>query len=135
MSKQQNLVTFIDHIGRTIVGEQVSSTKDSIKVKNPAIIHVAQNNQTGQIQVQTLPLFFREFINPDKHNEGTVWEFAKDKIIPGEVDLDPRLTSQYEKIFAPIDASAVVAAPRVANNTARKESKDGSAEVIKLFDE
>jgi len=128
MSKK--LITFIDPIGRTIIGEEVSVTKEKLKVKNPAIIHVAQNNQTGQLQVQTLPLFFREFINPAKHNDGTVWEYNVNRVVIGSVELDPRLTIQYDKIFAPIDPSA---APASAPSTGG--GKKSGAEVIKLFDE
>ena len=131
MSKK--IITFIDPIGRTIIGEEVSLTKEKLKVKNPAIIHVAQNNQTGQLQVQTLPLFFREFINPSKHNDGTVWEYNVGRVVIGSVELDPRLTIQYDKIFAPIDPNA---APTVAPSNAQNAgSKKGGAEVIKLFDE
>ena len=62
MSKTLNVTTFVDHIGRVILGEVVSDTKDTLNIKNPAIVHIGQNPQTGQIQVQTIPYFFREFV-------------------------------------------------------------------------
>jgi hypothetical protein len=127
MSKT-NITSFVDHIGRVIIGEVVSDTKDTIKVKNPAIIHIGQNPQTGQLQVQTIPYFFREFVDPAKHKDGTVWNFGKDKIVTGDVTLDERLIEQYEKLFtgAPMQA---VPQPRATGSAPNK------AEVIKLFDD
>jgi len=122
MSKQ-NIVTFIDHIGRTIIAEQhADSDKNKLVVKNPAIIHV-QPTQQGQLNVQTIPLFFREFVSEQTRNEGTVWAFRRDNIVEGvQVDNEPRLIDQYNKLFAGVVAGAPGVAP-----TAEK--------VVKLFDE
>ena len=127
MSK--NITTIVDQVGRVIIGEVVEDTKVNVRLKNPAIIHIGQNPQTGQIQVQTLPYFFREFLNPKTAEKGTTWSFTKDKIVVGEVDLDERLKLQYEKLFVAAPASA--AAPQPAKNASNK----GGAEVIKLFDD
>lgn len=126
MSKT-NVTSFVDHIGRVIIGEVVSDAKDTLKVKNPAIIHIGQNPQTGQLQVQTIPYFFREFVDPSKHKEGTTWYFGKDKIVTGDVSLDERLVEQYEKLFTGVPAQAVPQ-PRSSGSTPK-------AEVIKLFDD
>lgn len=116
---QKNLITFIDHIGRTILAEQVESDKNSLTVKNPAIIHV-QPTQNGQLNVQTIPLYFREFVGEKSRNNGTTWKFSLDSIVIGlDIDNDPRLIEQYNKLFAP------VAAPTTSNGE----------QVIKLFDE
>ena len=63
MSKTNSIVTFVDHIGRTIIGGNEGDTDKGVAflVKNPAIIHV-QPTQTGQLNVQTIPMFFREFL-------------------------------------------------------------------------
>ena len=119
MSKQ-NLVTFIDHIGRTILAEQVESDKTTLTVKNPAIIHV-QPTQQGQLNVQTIPLYFREFIGDKSKNE-TVWKFNLASIVIGlDIDNDPRLVDQYNKLFT------ATVAPTAGNSVEEK--------VIKLFDE
>lgn len=116
---ENNLVTFIDHIGRTILAEQVSSDKTTLTVKNPAIIHV-QPTQQGQLNVQTIPLYFREFVGPKSKEAGTVWKFNLANIVLGEdIDNDTRLVDQYHKLFA---------AP-VVSSTQQNEK------VIKLFDE
>ena len=125
MSK--NITTIVDQVGRVIIGEVIEDTKTNLKLKNPAIIHIGQNPQTGQIQVQTLPYFFREFLNPKTAEKGTSWSFTKDKIVVGEVDLDERLATQYERLFS--------AVPAAAQPAVQKNSGKGGAEVIKLFDD
>ena len=125
---KNNLVTVVDQIGRVIVGEVVTDIKESVKLKNPAIIHIGQNPQSGQIQVQTIPYFFREFVAADSQKEGTTWKFLKSNIVEGDVQLDERLVSQYEKLFAAPIASATGASP-VAGKS------QGAAEVVKLFDD
>ncbi len=108
MSKK--LITFIDHIGRTILGEDVSETGSvKLHVKNPAIIHVSPTQQ-GQLNVQTIPLYFREFIGEKSREKGTVWLFNYNSIVLGdEIDNDPRLIDQYDKLFGPIAPTPVVA--------------------------
>lgn len=116
---QQNLITFIDHIGRTILAEQTEIDKNFLTVKNPAIIHV-QPTQNGQLNVQTIPLYFREFIGEKSRNNGTSWKFSLGSIVIGvDIDNDPRLVDQYNKLFAPVATPA-------SNN---------GEQVIKLFDE
>jgi len=127
MSK--NITTIVDQVGRVIIGEVLEDSKVNIRLKNPAIIHIGQNPQTGQIQVQTLPYFFREFLNPKTADKGTSWSFNKDKIVVGEVDLDERLKLQYEKLFTGVPATANAPQP------AKSSSAKGGAEVIKLFDD
>jgi len=114
-----NIITFIDHIGRTIIAEQVEDTAAQLVVKNPAIIHV-QPTQQGQLNVQTIPLFFREFISDKHKNTGTTWKFNKTNIVIGvNIENDARLLEQYEKLFSAVPATA---------------SADNQ-KVIKLFDE
>lgn len=115
---QNNLITFIDHIGRTMLGSLESETETHITVKNPAIIHV-QPTQQGQLNVQTIPLFFKEFVGAKNKAEGTLWSFNKSTIVMGlNVENDTRLIQQYQAVFAPTPAPTN-AEPRV----------------VKLFDE
>lgn len=119
MSDTNNLITFIDHIGRTIIGENAGDVDSgaSFLVKNPAIIHV-QPTQQGQLNVQTIPLYFREFVGDKSKENGTTWKYHYANVVFGvDVDNDPRLTDQYSKLF-----TAPVA---VANDP----------QVVKLFDE
>jgi hypothetical protein len=117
---QQTLITFIDHIGRTILAEQVSQDKSTLTVKNPAIIHV-QPTQQGQLNVQTIPLYFREFVGDKSKSEGTVWKFNLNNIVIGvDIDNDSRLIDQYNKLFTM--PSGII-------------TPQGGEKVIKLFDE
>lgn len=119
---EQNIITFVDHIGRTLVGVFVQDTEDkqSFLVKNPAIIHV-QPTQNGQLNVQTIPLYFREFVGDKNKVEGTTWKFHYSSVVLGmNVENDARLIEQYHRLFTP-------AAPTQSSNSQDK--------VVKLFDE
>ena len=58
------LVVFLDTIGRTVLGERVDekTTDIVLTIKNPAVVQVMPNQQTGQLALQILPLFFKEFL-------------------------------------------------------------------------
>jgi hypothetical protein len=116
MEAQKNTKVFIDHVGHTIVGEVLSSDK-KFKVKNPAIL-IASPNNNGQLTVQLVPVFFKEFVNTTVRDEGVIFNYDPSKIVLSEIDLDERLLEQYVNMFKP---------------TQRVESKE--APTIKLFDE
>ena len=119
---ETTLITFIDHIGRTIIGEAAGTADNgnAFLVKNPAIIHV-QPTQQGQLNVQTIPLYFREFIGEKSKANGTVWKFNYATVVVGvDIDNDPRLVDQYTKLFT----DAVVGTPT-----------SGEPQVVKLFDD
>lgn len=113
-------ITFIDSIGRTILGEEVSLTDSSLKVKNPVMINVVQT-QNGQLQVQLIPLFFSEFIQDSGKAEGSSWTYNLATIVLGEVAVDSRLLEQYTRILQSFSAPV-------------QQQGSGDA-VIKLFDE
>ena len=106
-----NLITFIDHIGRTTVGENLGDTDNgaAFLVKNPAIIHVQPTPQ-GQLNVQTIPLYFREFVGEKNKTEGTTWKYNYANVVLGtNIDNDKRLLEQYDRLFS--DAPATTSAP------------------------
>lgn len=120
MSNTNNkIVVFLDTIGRTIVGEEVESTKENLSIKNPAVVHVQPNPQTNQLQLQILPLFFREF-QADK-NQSTVWNFKKNNITTSEdITFAVQFIGQYEQMFRVIEPP---------------QSSPSQPDVVKLFDE
>ena len=124
MSENQNkIVVFFDAVGRTILGEKLEdkTTKDILVVKNPAVVHIMPNQQTGQLQLQILPLFFKEFL-ADK-DTGTVWNYLRANITEAvDVVFDFKLEAQYRQIFTNVPAPA-------------PQQPQGSPEVIRLFDE
>jgi hypothetical protein len=111
------IITFIDSIGRTIIAEEQKSEPLVLSVKNPAMINVVQA-QNGQLQVQLIPLFFAEFIEPSTRTEGTTWEYNTQNITRGSVTFDQKLIEQYTRVF-----NAAAAAP------------PQEAPVIKLFED
>ena len=124
MSNTENkIVVFFDSVGRTILGEKLEdkTTKEVLTIKNPAVVHIMPNQQTGQLQLQILPLFFKEFL-AEKDN-GTVWNYNRANITEAvDVTFDFKLEAQYRQIFA----AGPVPAP---------QQPQGSPEVIRLFDD
>jgi len=124
MSDTPNIITFVDHIGRTLLAEFVEDVDNgaSFVVKNPAIIHV-QPTQQGQLNVQTIPLYFRDFVSEKNKTEGTKWKFHYASVVVGlNIENDQRLVDQYSKLFA----EPSVIQPAAAANDQK---------VVKLFDE
>ena len=110
------LVVFLDTIGRTVLGERVDekTTDIVLTIKNPAVVQVMPNQQTGQLALQILPLFFKEFL-ADK-NEPTYWSYKRALITESEdIAFDFKLDAQYKQIFSPIiiPTSAPAEAPVV----------------------
>jgi hypothetical protein len=122
----KNMVSFVDNIGRTLVGEELSSKGQTLKVKNPAILHVQPNQQTGQISVQLVPFFFKEF---QKGGGDTVWNFNKSNVtLASEMELDERLLTQYHNMFSAIQTPDT---PQLVGAGAGT----GEPPVVKLFDD
>lgn len=125
----KNLSVFIDNIGRTILGETVSDTKTTLEIKNPAIVHVQPNQQTGQISVQLVPVFFKEFQAGDKNDSTWVW-LKSNLVVAKDVNLDDRLKQQYTNMF-----SAIVAPPQPQLAGAGAGADGDTPPVVKLFDD
>jgi hypothetical protein len=95
MKSQIKLI--IDHIGRFIIGTVVSETDTVLRLGKPIILHV-QPNQSGQLQVQTLPLLFNEFLSDKDTN---IWTYTKESIVISDAVLEEKLTQQYESMVNP----------------------------------
>jgi hypothetical protein len=133
MSKEQEnnggkqIVTFLDLVGRTIIGELVTDSDQQkegfLVVKNPAIMNVVPNPQTNQMALQLFPVFFKEF-QADR-NEDSIWYYNKNNIVESNnVILDFKLQAQYTNMFSRIIVpDKTIATPNKNNN------------VVKLFDE
>lgn len=112
------LTVFLDNIGRTIIGKLTKQDDQTISIENPALVHVQPNTQTNQLQLQILPLFFREF-QADK-TKSTVWNFKKASVTLSEdIPFAEQFVAQYEHMFQP----------------APQQVPQGDPKVVKLFDE
>lgn len=117
-----NIITFMDHIGRTLIGEILTiSPEGVVRIKNPAQVSLQQNPQNQQLQVQIFPIFFSELMDIETREAGTTWDFNKNNIVMSDTLLDKKLVEQYKKIF---EISARVGKPKAPEDN-----------VIKLFDE
>ena len=118
---KETLTVFLDTIGRTILGALEAEDSNSITIKNPAVVNITPNPTNGQISLQLLPLFFREFLADS--TEPTKWVYQKSLITRcQDITLDFKFLAQYGQIFSPIQAQ-------------QAESPKGDGNVIKLFDE
>lgn len=112
-----DIKVIIDHIGRTVVGEQVSETESTLTLNNPIIIHVQPNPQTGQLQVQSFPYLFMEFIKVGSRDKNQ-WTFNKQSIVLSSVELDDAITKQYKSV-----------------NSQQPVEPQAEPEIIKLFED
>ncbi len=97
-NSSNNLTVFLDNIGRTIIGTLASETDTVLTVENPALVHIQPSPQSGQLQLQILPLFFKEF-QADK-SAPTVWEFKKNNITqPKPIEFHSQFAVQYQQLF------------------------------------
>ena len=120
---EKNHTVFVDSIGRAILGEVAEGPKDQVCVKKPVIIHVQPNQQTGQIAVQLIPYFFKEFNTTE---DDTVWKFPANSVVVSDgLALNDQLLSQYTNI--------VNATPAAAPAAGQEPSKEPG--VVKLFDD
>ena len=110
--------TIVDHIGRTVIGTIKKEDTKTITLFNPVIIHVQPDPQSGQLQVQSFPYIFMEFLKDKKKNS---WTFTKSAISTSDVELDERIITQYENINNP--------QPPIQSTPGEEP------EVIKLFDD
>lgn len=125
MEKETDLIVFFDTVGRTVLGERVNAetTEEILAIKNPAVVHIMPNQQTGQLSLQILPLFFKEFL-ADK-TDSTVWHYNKKNItLSKDIVFDFKLSAQYQQLFSGLVLPQTGVAPA-----------QQKTEVVKLFDE
>jgi len=113
--------TIVDHIGRTVIGNVVKEDAKTLTLNNPVIIHVQPDQQSGQLQVQSFPYIFMEFLKDKEQNN---WTFNKTVISVSDVELDDKIITQYENINNP--------QPPIAGTP---PAEAGEPEVVKLFDD
>jgi hypothetical protein len=112
-----NLIAFLDNIGRTLIGTVASETDTVLAVQNPAIVVVQPNSQTNQLQLQLIPVFFKEFLE-DK-GQPLVWNFNKNQITrSSDLAFASQFVNQYENMWRPFVPPS-----------------ESEPSVVKLFDE
>jgi hypothetical protein len=119
MNELDKLSLFVDGAGRYILGviEYISEDGKRMHVKNPAIIAV-NTGPNGQVQIQTIPYFFKELLAPNV--EKTVWDFnLKSCTICTRGDISDALKAQYNSVIASMTQPPQNNAPKT----------------VKLFDE
>lgn len=114
MNEQVKL--FVDNAGRYVLGVITAEVGDVLTVKNPALV-VVNAGANGQIQIQTIPFFFKELT---KGTDDTYWEFFKKNCaIATQIDLSDQIITQYYNA--------------VLNKQQTQQTQQ--TKVVKLFDE
>ena len=85
-----DIITYIDSIGRTCFGELESRTKNSIKVKSPAMIMVTPND-AANMKVDVMPLFFTEFSN----GKAPVFIYKDTQFVEVEINISEKILQHY----------------------------------------
>ena len=133
MSDQDKYVIFVEANGRTVYGIEDSekSTDTLLAVRNPAVIFVQADQQSGQFGVQVVPFLFREFAK-DGTTTDQLWTFNRAQITQAhDVELDTKLLEQHKRIFSAIEmpAGTGIVTPQQA------AAEQAEEKVVKLFDE
>lgn len=116
----QNLKIFLDPIGRIILGNVVSETDTDLSVENPALIHIQPNPQNGQLQLQMIPLFFKELLAQSANSP--VFSYSKQRICQmNDTQFADQFINQYNQIANP--------------SAAPKQQPATPGPVVQLFDE
>ena len=119
------IVAIVDSVGRVILGrhDTKSSTKTTTAIKNPAVVNIQVDQQSGQISVQLIPFIFREFVKADLREQGVTWTFNSTNIVTSnDLVLEDNIVDQYEKIFETPEPAAPAA-------------EQVEAEPVQVFDE
>ena len=130
MSETNTMITFLDSVGRTILGEgdSAKSTDTQLAVKNPVVLHVERQDQSGKMSVQLLPIFFREFLA--EKTADVVFLYHKNLITETDIEAyDFRLKAQYDQMF---NKSNIFIPPNTTDTAPAAQGTNSP--VINLFD-
>ena len=120
-----NLIAIVDSVGRVILGREDvdKSSETAVSLKNPAVVNIQVNQESGQISVQLIPFIFREFVRQDLREAGVSWTFQRAGITTSEdLELEPTIIDQYSRIFEGVEP-------------AEAPSSTSTTEPVELFDE
>ncbi len=99
----EEITTIVDQVGRVVIGVESAQTDETLTLKNLVIVHVQPDQQSGQLQVQTFPYLFMEFIEGDRTKND--WTFYKSAIATSNVSLTEQIKAQYSAINNPAPAA------------------------------
>lgn len=132
MSNTNNLIrVFLDPIGRIIVGKCVKETEEVLVVESPGLVHVQPNAQANQLQMQILPLIFKELLEPNSPPPSFTYNQAN-ITMANDMVFAPQFYQQYQQVC--IREPAVESEPEVVSlveEEAECETKNCDSEECK----
>lgn len=122
------LTVFLDTVGRTVLGEEITSSDSSLlSVKNPVIIETVPVDNAGKMSIRLLPIFFKGFLADQ--SKDVVISYNRSVISVTDIDaLDFRLQAQYTQMNNPNNSF-------VSQETSSSTGDSTSKNVINLFDD
>lgn len=127
---KNKIIVFLDTLGRTLIGEasEEKTTSEFLAVVNPCVLNIVPT-QTGTMQVQIIPLIFREILAD--RTEDVLWFYNRAGVVENTgIDLEYRIVAQYQNIVnAGKDVESIDPEVLPPLNKAPK------ADVIKMFDD
>jgi hypothetical protein len=116
----QKLNVFLDPIGRTILGNVISSDNEqNLVVENPVLVNIQPNPQNGQLQLQMIPLFFKELLDPAASSPCFIYPKS-------------RITTMTDTVFA---AQFINQYKQLTGQTPSAPEVSSGPEIVQLFDE
>ena len=110
-----NELIVIETASKTIVGDLISKTETSVRIKNPAALFIQPSN-SGQLSVQLFPLFFGELIETSEREQGTVWEFNTSGCgVSENIKLDTKLINNTHGFLIQAKSLHQLIPPRLSN--------------------
>lgn len=96
----EQISIYVDGAGRYVLGIEIASDDaNSIRIKNPALI-VINTGANGQVQIQTIPFFFKELTAPGCNT--CIWDFPKNNCTRAtSIQLSEQLKKQYYNAVNP----------------------------------
>lgn len=99
----ENIQIIVDNAGRYIIGDLIEDqlTDKTMVLKNPGILAI-NPAPNGQLQVQIIPLMFREFLAPDTGD--ILWSFSRKTCSTSaglSLKLNPQIIQQYKTVITP----------------------------------
>jgi len=92
--------------------DEESSNDKVTNLKNPAVVNIQVNQESGQISVQLIPYIFREFVKESLRESGVTWTFQNSNItMSNDLELEPSIEDQYARIFEGVATEEVSTTP------------------------
>lgn len=127
-NKSSEIIIFVDHIGRTVIGKLISTNDNALTVLRPHLVDLVPVNPqspNGQFSVQLIPYIFSEFVHQEDRETACMSfkNYVLMESTKGSLRLDTRIHNQYLGLIGEMEANQP------------PPGAEGEPKTVKLFDE